>query len=383
MRLLRSGHPVTRLLAATACSAMVVAACGSSPKSASPTTVTPTTGVGGIPAVDPRIFATAPTGASKPDDITILDNLLYVTYQNNAGKDGTPAGSMSTIAAIDPANGKVVTTYSVLGRCDGLTADPTNHRVLASVNEDANSSLFVITPGTPAPAHYTYSPDPAETGSDGSNGGTDAISVAPDGTIYIAHSNPESMLAAPNNTAAVFTLTLSGTTANLTRLFGVNDPATVINPAAGSPASAPLALTDPDSNRFVADLSGGTLIQDAQADSKLVLSGPHAGGPLKQLNMTNAAPTQSGKDATPQLDDIEEVRGAGTLYAVDQLGGNVFAIDVTAADKGVFFVSQPNPASGDKPNNAAIGVVDMTSGVVTHIDTTLGSPKGLLFVPAK
>jgi hypothetical protein len=184
-----------------------------------------------IPHVIPKLFATAPAGASKPDDITKLGQLIYVTYQNNAGKDGTPPGSMSTIVAFDPTTKAVVATYSVTGRCDGLTADPIHHRLLASVNEDLNSSLFVITPGNPIPAHYTYSPNAAETGSDGTNGGTDAISVSPDGTIYVAHSNPDTSLPAPNNTAAVYTMTLSGTTAKLAPLFGVNDPAQVVNPA--------------------------------------------------------------------------------------------------------------------------------------------------------
>lgn len=306
-----------------------------------------------------------------------------MTYQNNAGKDGTPAGSMSTIAAIDPATGTVRTTWSVLGRCDGLTADPANHRLLASVNEDANSSLFVITPPSPTPAQYTYSPDPAETGSDGSNGGTDAISVGPDGTIYIAHSNPDVSQPPPNNTAAVYTMNLSGTTATLTPMFGINDPATVVNPAAGSPPSAPLAMTDPDSNRYVSDLFGGTLVQDSQGDSKLVFAGLKAGDPKRQLNLTNDPATKAGPDVTPQLDDIVEVRGAGVLYVVDQSTWNLFSIDITAAMSGTFFVSQPNPSSGDKANVPALGVVDMTTGVVTHINSTFGSPKGLLFVPAK
>jgi hypothetical protein len=335
-----------------------------------------------IPHITPKLFATAPAGASKPDDITKLGGLIYVTYQNNAGKDGTPPGSMSTIVAFDPSTKAVVATYSVLGRCDGLTADPLHHRVLASVNEDLNSSLYVITPGNPTPAHYTYSPDPAEMGSDGTNGGTDAISVSPDGTIYVAHSNPDPALPAPNNTAAVYTMTLGGTTAKLTPLFGVNDPASVVNPTPGAPTVAPLGLTDPDSNRFIPGEEGGTLIQMAQADSKLVqasnLQEDHPS--LRQLNLTNATVPKGGP-ATPQLDDIARVAGPGTLYAVDQKTGSIYTIDTTGVEPGTFFVSQPNPSAGDLPNDPALGVVDLHTGVVTHVDSTLGSPKGLLFVP--
>jgi hypothetical protein len=336
-----------------------------------------------IPHIEPKLFAAAPAGAAKPDDITKLGKLLYVTFQNNAGKDGSPPGSMSTIVAFDPKSGAVVAKYSVTGRCDGLTADPIHHRLLASVNEDNNSSLYVITPGNPTAKHYTYSPDPAQTGSDGINGGTDAISVSPDGTIYVAHSNPDPSLPAPNNTAAVYTMTLSGTTATLTRVFGVNDSAAIINPSPGGPTSGPLGLTDPDSNRFIPGEEGGTLIQDAQADSKLVLASnlgeDHP--TLRQLSLTNATAPKGGP-ATPQLDDIERVTGRGTLYAVDQKTGSIYAIDTAGVEPGTFFVSQPNPSSGDLPNDPALGVVDLHSGVVTHVDSTLASPKGLLFVPA-
>jgi hypothetical protein len=335
-----------------------------------------------VPKVHPSLFASAPVNATKPDDITMLGNRLYVTYQNNAGKDGTPPGSMSTIVAFDRATGHVAATYALTGRCDGLTADPETGRLFASVNEDLNSSLYVITPGSGSPiAHYTYSPSPAETGSDATNGGTDAISVGPDGAVYVAHSNPDTNLTPPNNTAAVYHLTLDGTIARLTRLFGVNDTATVVNPALGTPATAPLNLTDPDSNRLIPGRAGGTLIQVAQADSKLVFathlrsSQPR----LRQLGLTNATPPGGGA-ATPQLDDITRVNGEGTLYAVDQLSGNIYAIDTNDIEPGTYIVSQPKPTSSDLPNTPALGVVDLHTGVVTHIDSTLGSPKGLLFV---
>jgi hypothetical protein len=335
-----------------------------------------------VPVVHPTLFAAAPPNTAKPDDITILDHTLYVTYQNNAGKDGNPPGSMSTIVGFDRATGKVVATYSVTGRCDGLTADPVHDRLFASVNEDLNSSLFVITPGSATPVvHYTYSPNPAETGSDGTNGGTDAISVAPNGTVYVAHSNPDPTLPPPNNTAAVYTLTLSGTTANLTPLFGINDQAEVINPSRGGADTAPLALTDPDSNRFIPGPRGGTLIQDAQADSKLVFATRLGSGSprLRQLNLTNAV-TPTGGAATPQLDDIARIGHAGTLYVVDQLNGTISTIDTSSVVPGTLFVSQPKPAAGDLPNDPALGVVDPRTGVVTHV-AAFGSPKGLLFVP--
>ena len=366
----RSMTTPARILAALAIGAVVILPAASTTASASSTA--------SVPMVQLEPFATAPVGASKPDDITMLDGLVYVTYQNHAGKDGTPPGSKSTIAVFSPFTGHLVTTYSLLGRCDGLTADPAHHRLLASVNEDLNSSLYVITPGNANPiAHYTYSPSPAETGTDGTNGGTDAISVGLDGTIYIAHSNPDQTLPYPSNTAAVYTVTLGGETAHLTPLFGINDFAQIVNPAPGGPLVAPLGLTDPDSNRLV----GGMLIQVSQADSKLVLvTHLHDGPVLRQLNLTNAG-QPSTSTLTPQLDDVAPVFGPGSLFVVDQATGSIYTVDTAGLAPGTFFASQPAPSSGDLPNTPALSVVDIHTGVVTPVNTSLGSPKGLLFVP--
>jgi hypothetical protein len=334
-----------------------------------------------IPAIQPQVFASAPAGATKPDDITRLGNALYVTYQNNAGKDGTPPGATSTVVAFDRSTAKVLTTYVLTGRCDGLTADPEHGRIFATVNEDLNSSLYVITPQASTPVkHYDYSPSPAQTGTDGTtNGGTDAVSIGTDGTVYVAHSNPEPTLPGDNNAPAVYTIRLDGSTAELTPVYGVNDVAKVIN--SQPPTSTVLGLTDPDSNRFVPGPHGGTLIQVSQADSKFVFASHlHAPQPiLRQLNLTNAT---GDPTVTPQLDDIERVTGKGTLYAVDQATGTIYAIDTSNVAPGTWFAAQPKPSSGDLANVPAIAVVNMKTGVVTHVDSTLGSPKGLLFVPA-
>ncbi|HEV3170927.1 MAG TPA: hypothetical protein VGZ32_11330 [Actinocrinis sp.] len=336
------------------------------------------------PALTLRLFAAAPAGYSNPDDITRLGSLIFVTYQNNAGPTGAPAGSTSDIVAFDRHSGEIKQRYTIPGRVDGLTADTRHSRVIATVNEDLNSTLYVITPWAgQAVKHYTYSPDPAQTGSDGTNGGTDSVSISSDGTIYVAHSNPDVSLPAPNDAAAVYTVELTGSTAKLTPLFGVNDTAAVINPAPGAPAWAPLGLTDPDSNRWIRGHDGGTLIQDSQADSKLVFASDldDKTPTLKQLNLTNAT-APSGGAATPQLDDIVQAGGEGTLFVVDQKSGDIYQADTDGVAEGTLFVSQPAPGSGDLPNDPALGVVDPTTGVVTHlwVGVTLQSPKGLLFV---
>ena len=361
-----------RVLAPISMMALTVAAVGGNP---------PAAASAGAVSPKPVVFAAAPAGASKPDDITAMRGVLYVTYQNNAGADGSPTGSRSTVVAFG-SSGAVTQTWSIPGRVDGLTADPRHDRIFATSNEDLHSSLFLITPTATTAQHLRFSPDPAQKGSDGSNGGADSVSVGADGTVYVAHSNPDLKLPAPDNPAAVYRMSVAGTSATLTPVFGVNDTAAVINPAAGAPAKAPLGLTDPDSNRIIANPDGDMLIQDGQADSKLVFATHLSSGSpvLTQLNLVNAGAKAGGP--TPQLDDIERVTGPGTLYMVDQGSGKIYRMDTATVPPGTYFVSQPKPSTGDLPNHADVATLNIHTGTVTDLHTGMISPKGLLFIPA-
>jgi hypothetical protein len=141
-----------------------------------------------------RVFATGndithriPGGRatiSQPDDITSMDGRIYVGFQNEVGPQGQPTASgnaRSTVVAFDLA-GRPVAKWSVKGKCDGLTADPQLHRVIATVNEDANSSVYLINPHG-GKSHYQYSEALRH------NGGTDAISIYR-GMVLISASAP-------------------------------------------------------------------------------------------------------------------------------------------------------------------------------------------------
>ena len=121
--------------------------------------------------------ATAKTEAlSSPDDITMLGGHLFAGFQNGVGPQGEPSAdgnTDSTVVEFTPA-GHVLGKWDIKGKCDGLTADPRARLVIATVNEDAHSSLYTITAGRARPAPesgtITYSkPLPHF-------GGTDAIS---------------------------------------------------------------------------------------------------------------------------------------------------------------------------------------------------------------
>lgn len=365
--------PVSRLLRRAAAGGVLVTA-------ALPVLALPAMAAA-LTVITPVPFASANPSAmpspSKPDDVTLLNGHLFTTFQNGVGPDGTPAKdgwSQSTIAEYDAA-GKQVATYLLTGRCDGLTADPANNRVLATVNEDANSSLAIITPATGTISKYTYAPSPGEqTAQDpAASGGTDSISISPAGTIYVAHSAPNPNVA---DTAAVYTVTLTGTTAHLKKTFAVNSPAT----DAVTGQSAPLALTDPDSNRYIpagAPVLGDTLLQVGQSDARLV-EVTATGRPdqtIRQLTLHNA----EDPSVAPTIDDIVEVTGPGTLYSVDQGAGTIASIDTSSFTPGTLVVAQP--ADSTTNTKGQLGVLDPTTGIITHFANTFNSPKGLAFQP--
>src|SRR6516225_2088035 len=77
------------------------------------------------------------TSLSKPDDLTSLWNELFVAFQNGVGPQGEPASNgntASTVVGFSPS-GHVLGQWDVIGKVDGLTADPNSGTVIATVNE--------------------------------------------------------------------------------------------------------------------------------------------------------------------------------------------------------------------------------------------------------
>ena len=160
-----------------------------------------------------------------------------------------PGGNRDSTVVEFTRSGHVVRQWDIRGKCDGLTADPSRHRVIATVNEDAHSSVYTIDPwASPARQvhHYAYS-EPLP-----SKGGTDAISVF-HGMVLISASAPGTTgTAAPQpGYPAVYQVTFHPRRliAQIRPVFYDEARATVVN--AGQHARVRLALTDPDSNEVV------------------------------------------------------------------------------------------------------------------------------------
>lgn len=347
-----------------------------------------------------RVFATGnaishpiPGGSetiSKPDDITYLNGRIYVGFQDGVGPQGEASGSGnidSTIVAFD-RSGRPVAEWDVVGKCDGLTADPRLNRVIATVNEDANSSLYLIDPHGGS-TQYTYDEALPH------NGGTDAISIY-NGMVLISASAPGTtgMTTAPASTfPAVYRATFDRQRhiVTVTPLFYDEDPATVATVGADNfGQTVNLALTDPDSNEVVpnyADRFAGDFMLTSQGDEEQIFV--HAAGtPWQHLSVLSLTSSIDGLPTS--VDDTAWPTGPrGTIYTTDSSDNSIYAI-TGQFRRGEVFVADtpcdengaptPCPAAGYPAN--FLGELNPWTGVVSPVELTgsVPEPQGMLYL---
>lgn len=311
---------------------------------------------------------------SDPDDLTKLDNNIFVAYQNGVHSKGAAASTginYSTLVEYDKG-GNIVASWNLTGKCDGMGSDPANNRVFCTVNEDANSSLYIITPSAAQGQqvqHLTYSPDPSAsttTGPLASGGGTDSVKVM-NGNIYISASNPAPDPNGNFTHAALFQATIKGDTAVLTPALMGN--ATATDAFTGKPVT--LNLSDPDSSTMVPTSSpqyGGDFVLDSQGDGELIFISNPGSANQSQTRLTLG---------TQGVDDTKWITSPqGTLYIADTGANKVYAITGTFTPGTVF---------GDFPDGSGVtgfvGTLDLTSGTIRPFAIGLISPAGMMFVP--
>jgi hypothetical protein len=312
---------------------------------------------------------------SKPDDITVLGADAFVGFQNGVGPQGGASkdGNLDSTIVEFSVTGKVVGQWDIVGKADGVTADPALGGVFATVNEDAKSSLYFIRITGSAAARtatkYTYS----ETLPHG--GGTDAISIA-DGQILLSASAPGTIgKAAPQATyPAVYSVKLdaSSTIAKVSPVF-LDEPK-VTNVTVGNAMyekSQKLALTDPDSSGVVPATSArfaGDFVLTSQGDKEQIyVSG--VGSSSQKLSVLTLSQS---------VDDTAFPMGSSTrLFATDSTNNSVDAITGTFHNTQALVVATPCGANGSPsvcpgagfPANY-LATLDLNTGVITKVALT-------------
>jgi hypothetical protein len=322
---------------------------------------------------------------TQPDDITMLGSDLFTGFQNGVGPQGqaSPDGNRDSTIVEFTTSGRVVRQWDVRGKCDGLTADPARHLVIATVNEDANSSIYTITPGARAGTevrHYRYS-EPLPHG-----GGTDAISIY-HGLVLISASAPGTTgAAAPQPTyPAVYSVTFdrAARVATVTALFFDEAKARVANSGPDHGQAVKLGLTDPDSNEVV-PRSGprfaGDFMLTSQGDKEQIFTGPR-GGLGKRLAVLRLSQS---------VDDTAWATSrSGHLFAADHDGGTVDMVSGPFRAGSVFVAVTPcdadnAPATCPGPGFPAnyLGSLNPWTGHISRAPVTGPGlePQGMIFV---
>lgn len=324
-----------------------------------------------------------------PDDITVLGHHIFTAFQNGVGSQGEPSTDGNTASTVVEftASGHVVRQWDIKGKCDGLTADTGRHLLIATVNEDAHSSVYTITPGTRAAAqvqHYRYN-EPLP-----SKGGTDAISID-HGQVLISASAPGTTgKAAPQPSyPAVYSVTFDHAShvATVRPLFFDESPAAVAHLGSSHGKVVRLALTDPDSNEIVptsAPRFGGDFMLTSQGDKEQIfVQRGHGHGHGRDPRLAVLRLSQS-------VDDTAWVRSPhGALYGADADANTVdvvtgrfpahsILVAVTPCDAANAPATCPGP--GFPPNY--LGSLNPWTGHITRV-THSGpafDPKGLVFI---
>jgi hypothetical protein len=323
-----------------------------------------------------------------PDDLTRLGGNLFTAFQNGVGPQGEPATSGnrdSTIVEFTP-HGRPLRQWDIRGKCDGLTADPARHRLIATVNEDANSSVYTITPGAPrsrAVRHFSYNrPLPH-------NGGTDAISIYR-GMILVSASAPGTTGApAPQPTyPAVYRVSFhpASRTAGIRPLFSGESVATLANRGSGG-RRVRLALTDPDSNQVVPRSAlrfRGDFMLTSQGDKEQIYV-RRAGTAAQRLFVLRLSQA---------VDDTAWATSrSGSLYATDNAGNTVDVVTGRFRTGAVFEAVTPCDANGAPATCPApprfpanyVGALNPQSGRISRVPLRGPSlqPQGMIFVPGQ
>jgi hypothetical protein len=322
---------------------------------------------------------------TSPDDITVLGHHIYTAFQNGVGPQGQASADGNTDSTVVEftATGRVIRQWDLKGKCDGVTADVGKHLLIATVNEDANSSIYTIKPGAPASAqirHYRYNkPLPHK-------GGTDAISVY-HGRVLISASAPGTTgESAPQPSyPAVYSVTFHRGThvARVSALFFDEAPAAVANLGANHAEVVRLALTDPDSNEIVPNSGprfAGDFMLTSQGDKEQIFV-KRSGRPGHRLSVLRLSQS---------VDDTAWARSpTGRIYGSDTSGDTIDMVTGRFPAHAVFVAVTPcdaanAPATCPAPGFPSnyLGSLNPWTGHITRVPLRgpAFEPQGMVFV---
>jgi hypothetical protein len=354
--------------AATAALGLAVAACSSSPSSSTASTTTASTNgcksasqvstVVSLPGYQVCQIIGATSTANHPDSVVYAGGKIWIGWQNITAKDGADNKS-STIGEYTTA-GTLIKSWKIGGptagtgcHTDGMRMNPTTSQLWVMCNEDGSPRLFTIDPSSSTATEITLPKTPH-------GGGFDDIQFL-NGMAFIDASNPTLNSGGQNVFPALYTVTISGTTASLTPVLKGGAKADTLNPPV---TSTTLPLTDPDSMMIDPQ---GDLVLDSQADMQLLFI--HNAGTASQSVKALAV-------GTPVDDTVWPTSTNGCMIIADNAAG------VYSVCSDLWVTATPLTAA---PNDSTIisfvGTVSLGSGQITPVIVGMNNPHGMAFIP--
>ena len=318
---------------------------------------------------------------AAPDGITYLDGHLFTAFQNGVGPRGQASrdGNRDSTIVEFTLSGAVVRQWDIRGKNDGLTANRQTGLLVATVNEDANSSLYTIRPATGVLTHYAYDkPLPH-------HGGTGAISFDHGLMLISAPAPGTAGPAAPDpRYPAVYAVTLNKARhlAYFSALFDDGSRATAVNgPHSGHPVT--LARTDPDSSEvvpgFEARFAGDFMVTSPGDQEQVYVSAPRT----RHQHLWVLALSQ------PVEGTAWSTSWHGSFYATST-GGDTVDVISGSFWPGTAFVSvtpchaghAPAACPGSGSPASWLGQLDMSTGHIARVSLSGAAlhPQGVIFV---
>lgn len=304
------------------------------------------------PSYTASVFASAPTGSSGPDSVTVAAGSVWISYDGTAlSSDGSQPAGFSTVARYS-MTGALQNTYQIAGDVDGLKYNPAAGMMWATQDQDANSSITLINPvtNTLTPLSYAVTSQTQ---------GVDDLVFTANGT-FLSTTNPSAA------TDPTLTKVVPGTSpVQVTTVATAGQTGTNIVTGASNYV---LAVVNTDSLKVAPN---GDLVQTTGNRDTLLFI--HNAGLSTQsfsyLTLTAAGAPVSGMD-----DSLFITSTSGKIFASVTNTNQVMEVDYSGFTPGTLLASIGSLKE--------IGFVDQTTGNVTPFVTGLSGIHGLDVVAA-
>ena len=317
-----------------------------------------------------------PAGATKPDDLAISADgkELWVGYGNTA--DTTGKGGSSNAVEYDLSSGAVRQNVSIPGHLDGLKINPRTGNIWATENEDGNPTLAIINHKTGEFQLSTFQATLITGGMDdlvfvGSREGVfgslrEEVFGSREEVFIVASSQAD--LAQPV-IVAIAGKPQQANTALRSILAG--NPSTVWNVVTNE-AETTDQIADPDS--MTLDPAGELVLDNRSDHSLYIVRAAGAPKPVLRVPLTLAGkPVEVNDTIFTTSATSGESSSAGIIFITDTTANAIYRLS-----KPYFPANEVYTAAnvvGD------VGLVDLSTGVVTPVVTGFRGVHGLAFAP--